>query len=63
MTLELQLDFDISGLGAGFLPGSGLVTGSAKTASFALGAQVGLTATLAGVSIGYKSGPGIVGGI
>jgi hypothetical protein len=50
-------------VGAGFLPGGGLVTGSAKAASVAFGAQVGLTASSTGVSIAYKSGPGIVAGI
>jgi RHS repeat-associated protein len=54
---------DVLGIGAGFLPGGGLVTGSARAASFAFGAQVGLTAASTGVSIAYKSGPGIVGGI
>jgi hypothetical protein len=50
-------------VGAGFLPGGGLVTGSAKAATFAFGAQVGLTAASVGVSVGYRSGPGIVAGI
>jgi hypothetical protein len=50
-------------VGAGFLPGGGLVTGSARAASFAFGAQVGLTAASTGASIAYKSGPGIIAGI
>ena len=54
---------DLLGVGAGFLPGGGLVTGSAKAATVAFGAQVGLTAASVGVSVGYKSGPGIVAGI
>jgi hypothetical protein len=58
-----SLALDVLGVGAGFLPGGGLVTGSAKAATFAFGAQVGLTAASTGVSIGYKSAPGIVAGI
>lgn len=54
---------DAAGIAAGFLPGGGLVTGTAKQAAFAFGAQVGLTAASTSVSIGYKSGPGIVAGI
>jgi len=57
----VSLAHDVAGVGAGFLPSGGLVTGSAKAASFAFGAQVGLTAASTGVSTGYKSSPGIVG--
>ena len=59
----VSLALDVAGVGAGFLPGGGLVTGSARAASFAFGAQVGLTAASTGASIAYRSGPGIVAGI
>lgn len=59
----VSLALDVAGVGAGFLPGGGLVTGSARAASFAFGAQVGLTAASTGASIAYKSGPGIIAGI
>lgn len=59
----VSLALDVAGVGAGFLPGGGLVTGSARAATVAFGAQVGLTAASTGVSIAYKSGPGIVAGI
>lgn len=59
----VSLALDVAGIGAGFLPGGGLVTGSAQAATVAFGAQVGLTAASTGVSIAYKSGPGIVAGI
>jgi len=58
-----SLALDVLGVGAGFLPGGGLVTGSARAATIAFGAQVGLTAASTGVSIAYKSGPGIIAGI
>jgi hypothetical protein len=58
-----SLALDVLGVGAGFLPGGGLVTGGAKAATFAFRTQVALTAASTGVSIAYKSGPGIVGGI
>ena len=58
-----SLALDVVGVGAGFLPGGGLVTGSARAATFAFGAQVGLTAASTGVSIAYKSGQGMVAGI
>jgi hypothetical protein len=56
----VSLALDVAGVGAGFLPGGGLVTGSARAATFAFGAQLGLTAASTGVGIAYKSGPGIV---
>ena len=59
----VSLALDVAGIGAGFLPGGGLVTGSARAATVAFGAQVGLTAASTGVSVAYKSGPGIVAGI
>ena len=59
----VSLALDVAGLGAGFLPGGGLVTGSAKAATVAFGAQVGLTAASTGVGIAYKSGSGVVAGI
>jgi hypothetical protein len=59
----VSLALDVAGVGAGFLPGGGLVTGSARAATFAFGAQLGLTAASTGVGIAYKSGPGIVAGI
>jgi len=59
----VSLALDVAGVGAGFLPGGGLVTGSAKAATFAFGAQVGLMAASTGASIAYKSGPGIIAGI
>jgi hypothetical protein len=37
----VSLALDAAGIGAGFLPGGGLVTGSARAATFAFGAQVG----------------------
>jgi len=59
----VSLALDVAGIGAGFLPGGGLVTGSARAANIAFSAQVGLTAASTGVSTAYKSGPGIVFGI
>jgi hypothetical protein len=59
----VSLALDVAGIAAGFLPGGGLVTGSARAANIAFSAQVGLTAASTGVSTGYKSGPGIVFGI
>ena len=59
----VSLALDVAGVGAGFLPGGGLVTGSASAATFAFGAQVGLTAASSGVSVANNSGPGIVAGI
>jgi hypothetical protein len=59
----VSLGLDVAGVAAGFLPGGGLVTGSARAANIAFGAQVGLTAASTGVSVGYRSGPGIVLGI
>jgi hypothetical protein len=59
----VSLALDVAGLGAGFLPGGGLVTGSARAANIAFGAQVGFTVASTGVSAAYKSGPGIVLGI
>ena len=59
----VSLALDVAGVAAGFLPGGGLVTGSAQAATIAFGTQVGLTAASTGVSIGYKSAPGIVAGI
>jgi hypothetical protein len=52
----VSLALDVAGVGAGFLPGGGLVTGSARAATFAFGAQLGLTAASTGVGIAYKSG-------
>jgi hypothetical protein len=59
----VSLALDVAGIGAGFLPGGGLVTGSARAANIAFSAQVGLIAASTGVSTAYKSGPGIVFGI
>ena len=59
----VSLALDVAGVGAGFLPGGGLVTGSARAATVAFGAQVGLTTASAGVGIAYKSGPEIIAGI
>ena len=59
----VSLALDVAGVAAGFLPGGGLVTGSARAANIAFGAQVGFTAASTGVSAAYKSGPGIVLGI
>ena len=59
----VSLGLDVAGIGAGFLPGGGLVTGSARAANIAFGAQVGFTVASTGVSTAYKSGPGIVLGI
>lgn len=36
----VSLALDVAGVGAGFLPGGGLVTGSARAATFAFGAQL-----------------------
>lgn len=54
---------DIAGVAAGFLPGGGLVSGSASAAKAAFAVQGGLTALSAVNSAAYKSGPGVVASI
>lgn len=58
-----SLALDLLGVGAGFLPGGGLVTGSASAANFAFAAQNGLTALSAVNSVAYNSGPGMIASI
>jgi hypothetical protein len=60
---EVALGLDIAGVAAGFLPGGGLVTGSASAAATAFAVQGGVTALSTINAIAYKSGPGIVAGI
>ena len=59
----VSLALDVAGIGAGFLPGGGLVTGSASAARTAFAVQAGLTAASTVTSVAYKSGPGIIAGI
>jgi hypothetical protein len=58
-----SLVIDVLGVGASFLPGGGLVTGSARAAKVAFGAQNLLAAASFANSAVYKNGPGMVMGI
>jgi len=59
----VSLALDVAGIGAGFLPGGGLVTGSATAARTAFAVQAGLTVASTAASVGHASGPGIIAGI
>lgn len=58
-----SLALDLAGVGAGFLPGGGLVTGSASAARTAFAVQAGLTVASTVNSAAHLSGPGIIAGI
>jgi RHS repeat-associated protein len=54
---------DLAGIGAGFIPGGGLVEGGVTATRVAFGVQTGLTVASTVNSAVYKSAPGVVAGI